>query len=51
MSYLANCVGKIKFKDFQDDSNDVFKWCLAVIYKESKSAYAWDNFKVKIWIL
>lgn len=42
-------LSKIKFKDFQDDSNNIFKWCLQVVYKESQSAYAWDNFKKQVF--
>jgi chromosome segregation ATPase len=38
---------KVTFKDFLDDSNDVFKWALQVIYKESKTNYSAKNFKAQ----
>jgi DNA repair exonuclease SbcCD ATPase subunit len=38
-------LGEIKFKDFIDESNNIFKWVLQAIYKESKEKYAWKDFK------
>jgi chromosome segregation ATPase len=38
-------LGEIKFKDFLDESNNVFKWVLQAIYKEPKDKYDWKNFK------
>lgn len=36
---------KIKFRDHLDESNDIFKWVLQIVYKESKMNYSWKNFR------
>jgi len=38
-------IGNLKFKDFQVESHNIFRWVLQVVYKESTSQYYWPNFK------
>lgn len=38
-------LGDITFKDFMAPGNDVFKWVLVTIYKETTDKYDWKNFK------
>jgi septal ring factor EnvC (AmiA/AmiB activator) len=39
----------IKFKDHLDESNDIFKWILEGVYKQSRSDYGWKNFKAAVF--
>jgi hypothetical protein len=45
-----NELSSIKFKDFLDTSNDVFRWVLQAVYNESKANYAWTNFKKQVFV-
>lgn len=42
-------LAKITFKDFQDESNDIFIWVLQSVYKEPKASYEWGNFKKQVF--